>query len=290
MRKFWIAGLSLLLSLGLASNSFAEIREDKLGEHLWQGTTVFDLQGNDVTELNRGFVGLAKYDSKENRYEFFDKQTGLSREDMGIYFLTQDGGKRVLISETKNYNVVVEMTHLDRDLFVYERLGKVAGNEEGVVSVSHIPYEGVLAFSRELPAYLNSTGKIDKSLPGRDILASTLWQGTVVIDENGNDVSRYNAGFLGLAKYDGVTNRYEFFNMQTGQSRGDYGYYDVIRNNQVRTHVSLGMKYAASLELTELHSDKFTYTRRGKDSVGNEIKVYVEHVPYKGNLDLEFTF
>jgi len=92
------------------------------------------------------------------------------------------------------------------------------------------------------------------------------------LDEKGNDVSAYNANFLGLAKYDYKTNKYEFFDAKTGKSRGDYGYYDVVHGNKIRAHVSLGVnKYGAVLELTELNKNKFTYKRKGKDKDGNEI-------------------
>ncbi|MDF2725601.1 MAG: hypothetical protein K0Q59_5278, partial [Paenibacillus sp.] len=85
------------------------------------------------------------------------------------------------------------------------------------------------------------------------------------------------------------TNRYEFFDAKTGQSRGDYGYYDVVNGNKIRAHVSQGSKYAAVLELTELNESKFTYKRKGKDKDGNEIDVTVEHIPYNGEFRLEFS-
>lgn len=74
----------------------------------WQGTYVYDEKGNDVTDLNSNFIGLARYDSKTNRYEFFDKETGVSRGDKGVYFVTPDGKKRILISQ-RGYNAVVEV-------------------------------------------------------------------------------------------------------------------------------------------------------------------------------------
>ncbi len=39
----------------------------------WQGTVVKDANGNDLTEQNAEFIGLAKYDEKTGYYEFFDK-------------------------------------------------------------------------------------------------------------------------------------------------------------------------------------------------------------------------
>ena len=53
------------------------------------------------------------------------------------------------------------------------------------------------------------------------------------------------------------------------QSRGDYGYFDVLHENKIRAHVSIGNnKYGAALELTELNNKKFTYKRTGKDQAG----------------------
>ena len=264
--------------------------DQKLAQTHWQGTTVVDLQKKDVTELNKGFIGLAKYDAASNKYEFFDKETGKSRDDIGIYFVTQDGKKRALISETKKYHAVVDLTHLDEASFVYKRSGKTGAETQGDVIVSHIPYAGELAFTTPLPVYEKSTGVIEKGKPGRDILGASLWQGTVVLDKDGKDVTAYNQGFLSLARFDGKTNQYEFFDKTTGQSRGDYGYFDVIRDNKVRTHVSIGKNYAAALELTELNDKKFTYARKGKDAQGQDIDITVEHVPYTGELKPAFTF
>ncbi len=284
-----ILTLPLLLPIeGHADTNRAN--SDVLGSQNWQGTTVTDQNGNDVTDLNTSFIGLAKYEAATNRYEFFDAATGLSRGDSGIYFLTQDQKKRVLISQTRNYNVVVDILTLNNELFTYRRMGKLADGSEGLVDVAHIPYQGTLDFTTPLTDLVTETGEIDKSKSGRDILADTKWQGTVVYDENGLDVSAYNGGFLGLARYEASTNRYEFFDKISGQTRGDYGYYDVIRENKIRTHVSLGMNYAAAFELTEINSQRFTYTRMGKNAEGADIKVTVEHEPYLGDYPLSFTF
>ena len=256
----------------------------------WQGTYVYDEKGNDVTDLNSNFIGLARYDSKTNRYEFFDKETGVSRGDKGVYFVTPDGKKRILISQ-RGYNAVVDMVRLDSDMFTYRREGKQKNGEDGKVFVQHVPYDKELQFTINFPTLSIETGKINKDVPGRDILSSTFWQGTKALDENGNDVSDYNRGYLGLARYDSKTGRYEFFNKDTGASRGDYGYFDVINGNKERTHVAIGqnIKYAATLELTELNKERFTYERDGKDEQGNSIRITVEHEPYKGSFPLEFT-
>nr|WP_263325277.1 DUF4822 domain-containing protein [Neobacillus sp. Marseille-Q6967] len=256
----------------------------------WQGTKVYDKNKNDLTEQNANFIGLAKYDDKTARYEFFDKTTKQSRGDYGTFFITNDGNIRVLISESMGYQAVVEITKLTKDMFTYKRMGKDANGQDVEVFVDHIPYtETELSFTKPDKTLQTSTGKVITDVDGDKILSSTLWQGTVALDQNGNDVSAYNSNFLGLARYDFKTNKYEFFDAKTGQSRGDYGYYDVVHGNKLRAHVSLGMKYGAVLELTELNNNKFTYKRKGKDKDGNEIDITVEHVPYKGDFKLKFT-
>lgn len=256
----------------------------------WQGTKVYDKNKNDLTKENANFIGLAKYDDKTSRYEFFDKTTKKTRGDKGTFFITNDGKIRVLISESMNYQAIVEITELSNNMFTYKRIGKDSAGNDIEVFVDHIPYTEIqLNFTDPDKTLQNSTGKIVTDIPGDKILSSTLWQGTVALDENGNDVSSYNANFLGLARYDDKTNKYEFFDAKTGQSRGDFGYYAVVNRNKIRATISQGMKYGAVLELTELNENKFTYKRKGKDKDGKEIFITVEHVPYKGDYKLEFT-
>lgn len=256
----------------------------------WQGTKVYDKNKNDLTKENANFIGLAKYDDKTARYEFFDKTTKASRGDKGTFFITNDGKLRVLISESMGYQAVVEITELNKDMFTYKRMGKDTNGNDLEVFVDHIPFkETELSFSDPDKTLETQTGKIVKDKDGDKILSDTLWQGTVALDENGNDVSAFNQNYLGLAKYDFKTNKYEFFDAKTGTSRGDYGYYDVVHGNKIRAHVSLGMKYGAVLELTELNENKFTYKRNGKDKDGKDITITVEHIPYKGDFKLKFT-
>lgn len=257
----------------------------------WQGTKVYDKDNNDLTKENANFIGLAKYDDQTSRYEFFDKGTKESRGDKGTFFITNDGKIRVLISESMGYQAVVEITKLNNEMFTYKRMGKDANGNDIEVFVDHIPYnETELSFTEPDKTLETSTGEIVTDVDGDKILSSTLWQGTVALDENGNDVSSYNANYLGLAKYDDETNKYEFFDAKTGESRGDYGYFDVGHGNKIRAHVSLGdNKYGAALELTELNENKFTYKRNGKDKDGKDITITVEHIPYDGDFKLEFT-
>lgn len=256
----------------------------------WQGTKVYDKDKTDLTKENTNFIGLAKYDDETARYEFFDKTTKKSRGDKGTFFITNDGKLRVLISESMGYQAVVEITELNKDMFTYKRMGKDVNGNDVEVFVDHIPYkETELSFTDPDKTLETKTGEIVTDKDGDKILSDTLWQGTVALDENGNDVSAYNTNFLGLAKYDFKTNKYEFFDAKTGKSRGDYGYYDVVHGNKIRAHVSIGMKYGAVLELTELNEDKFTYKRIGKDKDGRNITITVEHIPYKGDFKLKFT-
>ena len=130
-----------------------------------------------------------------------------------------------------------------------------------------------------------------KNKSGDKILGTTLWNGTKVVDKNGNDVTAANQNYISLAKFDPNTSKYEFFNLQTGETRGDFGYFQVVDNNKIRAHVSIGTnRYGAALELTELNNDRFTYTRMGKDNAGNDIQVFVEHEPYQGTYHPAFTF
>ncbi|MED3573696.1 DUF4822 domain-containing protein [Cytobacillus praedii] len=258
----------------------------------WQGTRVFDKNKNDLTKENANFIGLAKYDGKSGRYEFFDAKTGESRGDKGTFFITNDGKKRILISESMNYQAVVEMTKLNKDVFTYKRMGKDANGNNVEVFVEHVPYkEKELSFTDPDKQLDTATGDIVKDIDGDKILGSTLWNGTKVLDEKGNDVTAYNTMFISLAKFDDKSNKYEFFNLETGESRGDFGYFDIVHENKIRAHVSIGNnKYGAALELTELNNNKFTYKRTGKDKDGKDITVLVEHEPYKGNFKPKFSF
>ncbi|WP_066399550.1 DUF4822 domain-containing protein [Neobacillus mesonae] len=257
----------------------------------WQGTRVYDKDHNDLTKENANFIGLAKYDGNSGRYEFFDAKTGKSRGDKGTFFITNDGKKRILISESMNYQAVVDITKLKKDVFTYKRMGKDANGNEVEVFVEHVPYkEKELSFTDPDKQLDTTTGVIVNTVDGDKILSSTLWNGTKVLDENGNDVTKYNSNFISLAKFNDKTNKYEFFNAETGKSRGDYGFFDVVHGNKIRAHVSIGNnKYGAALELTELNKNKFTYKRTGKDKDGKDINIFVEHEPYKGDLKPKFT-
>ncbi|GCF66864.1 DUF4822 domain-containing protein [Bacillus paranthracis] len=263
-----------------------------LSDTNWQGTRVLDKDKNDLTKENANFIALAKYDAKSGRYEFFDAKTGASRGDKGTFFITNDGKKRILISESMKYQAVVDMTKLNKNIFTYKRMGKDANGKDVEVFVEHVPYkEKELSFTDPDKQLNTTTGDIVKNVDGDKILGGTLWHGTKVLDETGNDVTQFNSNFISLAKFDDKSNKYEFFNSETGQSRGDYGYFDVLHENKIRAHVSIGNnKYGAALELTELNNKKFTYKRTGKDQAGKDITVFVEHEPYTGDMKPKFSF
>ena len=265
---------------------------ETLAKTAWQGTKVYDAHKNDLTNENTGFIGLAKYDSKTGRYEFFDLNTGESRGDQGTFFVTNDGAKRVLISATKGYQAVVELTELKNEKFTYKRMGKDKEGKEVEVFVEHIPYkEKELSFTEEAPTLSTTTGFIDMDKQGDAILGETLWYGTKVVDKDGKDITEFNNNYISLAKFDGSTNKYEFFQLESGVTRGDFGYFAVINQNKSRAHASIGEnKYGAVLELTELNDKKFTYKRLGKDASGNEVETYVEHEPYTGEFQPTFSF
>ena len=107
----------------------------------WKGTKVYDKDNNDLTAENANFIGLAKCDAQTGHYEFFDAATGESRDDKGTFFITNDGKQRILISESKNYQAVVEITELNDSIFTYKRMGKDATGKDVEVFVEHIPYK-----------------------------------------------------------------------------------------------------------------------------------------------------
>ncbi len=273
------------------NNSRGEQLSKILSSTNWQGTKVYDANNNDLTEENMNFIGLAKYEKETGFYEFFDKETGETRGDEGTFFITNGGEKRILISRTQNYQAVVDITELTDSMFTYKRMGKDKFGKDIEVFVDHVPYGENLSFTNGREVLNYQTGPIETAISGAKILNDTLWNGTKVIDSEGNDVTEANQMFISLAKFEKDTSKYEFFNLETGVTRGDYGYFDVINNNKIRAHVSIGAnRYGAVLEITELTSKKFTYKRQGKDDKGNDIEVFVEHEPYVGEFNPGFTF
>ena len=51
-----------------------------------------------------------------------------------------------------------------------------------------------------------------------------------------------------------------------------------------RILISRTQNYQAVVDLTEVSKDKFTYKRLGKDKLGNDVEVYVEHILIMGKI------
>ncbi|MDU0982038.1 MAG: DUF4822 domain-containing protein [Enterococcus faecalis] len=263
------------------------------------GQRVYDKNGTDLTAENQDLLHAIKFDATTSFYEFFDKETGESTGDEGTFFMTAgitDVSRLVLISETKNYQGVYRLKTLYQDTFTYSQTGKDKAGNDIEVFVENKATSGPV-YGRPQPYPNNRPRTLERQ--GDEIIGKTsfdgtpqlLWNGTKVVDKDGNDVTSANQNFISLAKFDQDSSKYEFFNLQTGETRGDYGYFKVGNQNKFRAHVSIGTnRYGAVLELTELNDNRFTYTRMGKDNEGNDIQVYVEHEPYQGTFNPEFTF
>jgi len=92
-------------------------------------------------------------------------------------------------------------------------MGKDKEGNNVEVFVEQDPYNDKdLAFTDADKTLDATTGDIIKNVDGDKILAETLWRGTVVLDEAGNNVTEFNTNFISIAKYDADTNKYEFFN------------------------------------------------------------------------------
>ncbi|WP_368552864.1 DUF4822 domain-containing protein [Enterococcus faecalis] len=309
------ASVSSVTADAAPRSSYSFSLGDRLAEVVsstdWEGYRVYDKNGTDLTAENQDLLVLTKYDAATNFYETFDRETKATTGDEGTFFVTSGNNgslKYVRISQTKNYQMVSDLRSITYDKLTYSTTGKdKAGNDvEVYVDNGPIglpgktygnpfrnPLQKVLEFTNGRPDLTSQTGEIDTETPGDDILSSTLWNGTKVVDKDGNDVTAANQNFISLAKFDAVgnNNKYEFFNLQTGETRGDYGYFKVVDGNKIRAHVSIGNnRYGAALELTELNENRFTYTRMGKDNEGNDIQVFVEHEPYQGTFNPTFTF
>ncbi|MFJ8263130.1 DUF4822 domain-containing protein [Rummeliibacillus sp. NPDC094406] len=120
---------------------------------------------------------------------------------------------------------------------------------------------------------LNTGVKIAK------ILGSTTWQGTKVYDKNNNDLTQQNTNFIALAKYDDKTSRYEFYDKTSKDSR-DNGTFFITNSGKFRILKSKSKGTQSVVELTEVTEEKYTYKRMGKDANGNDVEVFVEHIPY----------
>lgn len=116
------------------------------------------------------------------------------------------------------------------------------------------------------------------------ILGSKTWQGTKVYDKNHNDLTQQNTNFIALAKYDAKTSRYELFDKTSKESR-DIGTFLISNSGKFRILKSKSKGTQSVVELTEVTNEKYIYKRMGKDANGNDVEVFVEHIPYtEGSL------
>ncbi|MGH2220999.1 DUF4822 domain-containing protein, partial [Enterococcus faecalis] len=79
-------------------------------------------------------------DGERGFYEFFYKETGETRGDQVIFFVTDDGEKRILISDTQNYQAVVDLSEVTQDKFTYKRMCKHKDGKDVELFVEHVPY------------------------------------------------------------------------------------------------------------------------------------------------------
>lgn len=128
-------------------------------------------------------------------------------------------------------------------------------------------------------------------------LASTVWQTTAVYEENDrshNVIERY-PGVVGISIWDAASNRFEYFDPSTGQSRltqGGAGYFFITgdRRYQINVFDSDGKALLRRLEV--LNRQEFTYSRvvpRNMTSGSPEIRIHVVHTPYAGPFKISFS-
>jgi len=135
----------------------------------------------------------------------------------------------------------------------------------------------------KIPVSSEVRGNKDSSFSNGDefakILGSKTWQGTKVYDKNHNDLTQQNTNFIALAKYDDTTSRYELYDKATKESR-DNGTFFITNSGKFRVLKSKSKGTQSVVELTEVTEEKYIYKRMGKDANGNDVEVFVEHIPY----------
>jgi hypothetical protein len=118
----------------------------------------------------------------------------------------------------------------------------------------------------------NAMNDAEKKKNAAKILADAgKWKTTEVRDENGNDVTRENEMYVGLAVYSG--DRYEFFNLD-GVPKNDRGYF-FITDDMKRILVSETQNYTRIVDITELTPTLFVYRVTNPQGM----VVYVSHEP-----------
>lgn len=122
-----------------------------------------------------------------------------------------------------------------------------------------------------------------------EALTSGIWKTTAVYEEhdcNKNVIDKY-PGVVGISTWDNASNRFEYFDPDTGKSRrslGGSGYFFITGDKTQQINVfDSGTVLVRTLE--KLNSSEFTYSRivpQGMDKQKPNIKIFVVHTPYTG--------
>lgn len=129
-----------------------------------------------------------------------------------------------------------------------------------------------------------ASAKIDPEL-----LTSGIWATTGVYEEHDcskNVIDKY-PDVVGISSWDKDSNRFEYFNPETGKSRrslGGAGYFFITGDKTKQINVfDSGTILVRTLE--ELSPEAFTYSRmvpQGMQQQNPQVKIFVVHTPYKG--------
>ncbi|VBB16481.1 DUF4822 domain-containing protein [Burkholderia stabilis] len=127
-------------------------------------------------------------------------------------------------------------------------------------------------------------------------LTSTVWQTTAVYEENDrshNVIERYPS-VVGISIWDAGSNRFEYFDPATGQSRltqGGAGYFFITGDRRYQINVFDGGGNALVRRLEILNRHEFTYSRVVPQNMasGSQVRIYVVHTPYTGPFKIRFS-
>jgi hypothetical protein len=135
-------------------------------------------------------------------------------------------------------------------------------------------------------------GKIGPAALGR-----TRWLTTAVFLDGHpeTNVKGDYLGVVGLSMWDVQTNRYEFFDPATGESKlehGGGGYFFFTGDGKHHVNVPDGGHSVVVRKLETLNDRQFIYSRIVPEKFieGSPlVKIYVVHRPYHGSLNTQFT-
>ncbi|MGM3275337.1 DUF4822 domain-containing protein [Ralstonia sp. 24A2] len=130
-----------------------------------------------------------------------------------------------------------------------------------------------------------------------EALGKTVWLTTEVYVDGHPDTNVKDdyPGVVGISKWDMQTNRYEFFDTKTGESKhalGGGGYFFITGDKKHHVLVSDKGTGGIARKLEKLDDSEFTYTRvvPEKMTAGNPpVKIWVVHKPYRGQLNIQWT-